>query len=36
MFTFGYTLYKVLQEVNEIGRLELQTPPRETPGFCSL
>ena len=23
MFTFGYTLYKVLQEVNEIGKLEL-------------
>jgi putative membrane protein len=23
MFTFGYTLYKVLQEVNEIGKLDL-------------
>ena len=30
MFTFGYTLYKVLQEVQEIGNLELhQAAPRD-------
>jgi inner membrane protein YidH len=29
MFTFGYSLYKILQEVNEIGKLELhQAAPR--------
>jgi putative membrane protein len=29
MFTFGYTLYKVLQEVEEIAKLELhETAPR--------
>lgn len=29
MFTFGYTLYKVLQEVKEIGRIEIyDTAPR--------
>ncbi len=28
MFTFGYTLYKVLQEVDEIGKLDLRDAPR--------
>jgi putative membrane protein len=37
MFTFGYTLYKVLQEVKEIGRVEIHdTAPRNAGVLLTL
>ena len=37
MFTFGYTLYKVLQEIKEIGRVEIHdTAPRNAGVLLTL
>ena len=34
MFTFGYSLYKILQELNDIAKPSFTRAPHETSGLC--